>query len=146
MIPDFAADGNLPPGIHWATWEEFCNRFATSLWRRCLLFGLRAAVESLRNAGCQTVYVDGSFVTAKTEPNDFDVCWDEKGVDFNKLDPILLNFDAKRAVQKAKFGGEFFPAGWLAGIGDRAFLDFFQTDKETGVQKGIVALDLGGLQ
>ncbi len=146
MIPEFAADGNLPPGIHWATWEEICNRFATSLWRRCLLFGLRAAVESLRNAGCQTVYVDGSFVTAITEPNDFDVCWDEKGVDFNKLDPVLLNFDAKRAAQKAKFGGEFFPAGWPAGIGDRVFLDFFQTDKETEAQKGIVALNLGGLQ
>ena len=103
-------------------------------------------MESLRNAGCQTTYLDGSFVSSKLEPGDFDACWDEEGVDLDKLDPVLLIFDDRRAAQKAKFGGEFFPAGWPADERDRVFLNFFQIDKDTGAKKGIVALDIGGLQ
>ena len=38
--------------------------------------GLRAALESLKSAGCRTVYLNGSFVTSKEAPNDFDACWD----------------------------------------------------------------------
>ena len=145
MIPEFEHDGNLPPGVHLATWEEIRDRFGTTLWRRRLLVGLRTALESLRIAGCQTAYVDGSFVSSKLVPGDFDACWDATGVDLHKLDPVLLKFGAGRAAQKAKFGGEFFPAGMSAGEEERVFLDFFQTDKDTGAQKGIVALDLGGL-
>ena len=146
MIPEFASDGNLPPGVHLATWDQICDRFGTTQWRRRFLSGLRTALESLRNAGCQTVYLDGSFVSSKLEPGDFDACWDEEGVDLDKLDPVLLVFDDRRAAQKAKFGGEFFPAGWPADERDRVFLNFFQIDKDTGAKKGIVALDLGGLQ
>ena len=146
MIPEFAPDGNLPPGVHLATWDQICDRFGTTIRRRRLLAGLRTALDSLQSAGCQTAYLDGSFVSSKLEPGDFDVCWDEEGVDLDKLGPVLLVFDSGRAAQKAKFGGEFFPAGWPADERNRVFLDFFQTDKDTGVKKGTVALDLGGLQ
>jgi hypothetical protein len=40
--------------------------------RRTLLAGLREALGALREAGCRTVYLDGSFVTAKEAPEDFD--------------------------------------------------------------------------
>ena len=90
--------------------------------------------------------MDGSFVSSKLEPGDFDACWDEEGVDLDKLGPVLLIFDDRRAAQKAKFGGEFFPAGWPADERDRVFLNFFQIDKDTGAKKGIVSLDFGGLQ
>ena len=145
MIPEFEADGNLPPGVHWATWDELCNRLGTTPWRRRLLVGLRAGLENLRSAGCSTAYVDGSFVTSKPDPADFDACWDETGVDLQQLDPVLLTFAGERAAQKAKYAGEFFPSSVEAGQGQGAFLEFFQTDKDTGAQKGIVALDLGGL-
>ena len=101
-------------------------------------------MEDLQSAGCRTVYVDGSFVSSKSEPGDFDACWEEAGVDLDRLDPVLLTFAAGRAAQKAKYGGELFPASALAGLGEGVFLSFFQTDKETGARKGIVALDLGG--
>ncbi len=145
MIPEFEPDGNLPPGVHWATWRELHDRFGTTRWRRRLLVGLRAALENLRSAGCLTAYVDGSFVSSKSEPGDFDACWEEAGVDLDRLDPVLLTFDDGRAAQKAKYGGEFFPASAVAGLGEGVFLDFFQTDKDTGDRKGIVALDPGGL-
>ena len=59
-------------------------------------------MESLRLAGCRTVYIDGSFVTNKEIPNDFDACWEEAGVAPELLDPVLLRFDAGRAEQKAR--------------------------------------------
>ena len=107
--------------------------------------GVGAAVENLKSAGCQTVYVDGSFITAKGFPNDFDACWEEVGVDPLALDPVLLTFDPGRATQKAKYLGELFPASIIASEDGFSFLEFFQADKETGKPKGIVAIDLGGL-
>ncbi|MCY4527862.1 MAG: hypothetical protein OXD46_02370 [Chloroflexi bacterium] len=107
--------------------------------------GFRTAIENLKSAGCQTVYLNGSFVTSKTHPNDYDACWEEAGVDPTALDPVLLTFDAGRAAQKAKYMGEFFPASIIADIDGMSFLEFFQMDKETGRPKGIIAIDLGGL-
>ena len=145
MIPEFEPGGNLPPGVHWATWSELYDRFGTTPWRRQLLVGLRDALENLQIAGCLTAYVDGSFVSSKLGPGDFDACWEVAGVDLDRLDPVLLIFDDGRAAQKAKYSGEFFPVSTVAGFEQRDFLDFFQTDKDTGERKGIVALDLGGL-
>ena len=67
-------------------------------------------MESLRRAGCRIFYIDGSFVTSKESPNDFDACWEEAGVEPELLDPVLLRFDAGRAEQKARYLGELFPA------------------------------------
>jgi uncharacterized protein DUF6932 len=64
------------------------------------------------------------------------------GVDASLLDPVILNFDRGRAVQKARFGGELFPAQLPEGISGVTFLEFFQINKETGRPKGIVAMDL----
>ena len=41
--------------------------------------------------------------------------------------------------------GELFPAAVIADTDGLSFLEFFQTDKETGDPKGVVAVDLGGL-
>ena len=106
--------------------------------------GLGAVLENLKAAGCRTIYVDGSFVTSKELPNDYDACWEEAGVDPETLDPVLLTFDAGRATQKAKYFGESFPASVTADPEGLSFLEFFRTDKETGEAKGIVAIDLGG--
>ena len=107
--------------------------------------GLRAALENLQVAGCRTVYPDGSFVTSKAVPNDYDACWEEAGVDPDVLDPVLLTFDPGRVTQKAKYLGELFPASFVADQDGLSFLDFFQTDRDTGERKGIVAIDLVGL-
>lgn len=142
MIPDFNRSGLLPPGIHPASWAELVDRFGDNPTRSKLLVGLRAALENLKNAGCRIAYIDGSFVTDKEYPNDFDACWEEAGVDPYLLDPVLLTFDLGRAMQKAKYFGELFPASVVADAGGLSFLEFFQTDKNTGKLKGIVAIDL----
>jgi hypothetical protein len=142
MIPRFNRAGNLPPGVHVASWREVVNRFGRSRHRRRLLRGLKAALDSLRAAGCHRVYLDGSFVTAKRVPGDFDGCWDTDGVTLDLLDPVLLTFDRGRAAQKAKYLGELFPARLTEGGSGSTFLEFFQTDRETGRPKGIIAIEL----
>jgi hypothetical protein len=145
MIPSFDENGNLPPGIHDASWDEISARFGTTAHRLALLDGLRRALDSLHGAGCRLAYLDGSFVTAKEHPGDFDACWEVQGVDADLLDPVLLDFADRRAAQKAKFGGELFPAEWGADPDGTRFLDFFQRDKNTGNPKGIIGMNLGDL-
>ena len=132
----------LPPGIHLGTLSEVEERFATNPGRRGQFRGLIAALISLRGAGCIRVFLDGSYMTAKPSPNDFDACWDPEGVNPAFLDPILLTFDNNRAAQKAKYKGEFFPSTIPADAVGTIFIEFFQVDRFTGARKGIVAIDL----
>ena len=145
MIPSFeVGTGLLPAGIHEATWEELVARFGWTPRRLALLAGLKAALDALRTAGCRRAYINGSFVTAKAEPGDFDACWETEGVDPERLDPVLLMFEDGRRAQKARFGGEMFPADWPADAAGASFLRFFQRDR-TDRPKGIVALTLENL-
>lgn len=144
MLPPFSrTTGYLPPGIHDSTWDEFTQRFGTNDTRKRLLAGMFAMLQNLKNAGCLTVYMDGSFITAQPLPADYDGAWDPVAVDDNLLDPVLLDFSNHRAAMKAKYLGEVFPSTSEAEPG-RPFLEFFQTDRN-GFAKGIVRLQLSQL-
>lgn len=132
----------LPAGIHFATLSEVAARFASNPGRRAQFKGLVAALVNLRGAGCVRAFLDGSYVTAKPRPSDFDACWDPGGVNPAFLDPVLLTFDDHRAAQKAKYKGEFFPSTIPADAIGTIFIEFFQVDRFTGARKGIVAIDL----
>jgi hypothetical protein len=142
VIPEFSAHGLLPQGVHPTTLEEVLERFGGNERREQLLTGLVEALRLLRAAGCRRVYINGSFVTSKELPNDIDVCWDIDGVNADTLDPVFFDFEDGRASQKTRFGAEFFPAQVPEGITGRAFLDFFQVDKQTGEPKGIIEIEL----
>jgi hypothetical protein len=142
VIPPFQPDGTLPPGVHWADSMEIQARFGQSPHRHQLLQGFLGAVKELKAVGCKEVFLDGSFVTAKTSPNDYDACWGTGGVDPSQLDAVFFDFTNRRARQKARFQGEFFPADTKEGLSGRTFLEFFQVDKQTGDPKGIVGLQL----
>ena len=67
--------------------------------------GLRMAMEQLKAGGCRTIYINGSFVTIKPDPGDFDACWDSEDVDYDYLRknaPRLLNH-LDRSAQKSKY-------------------------------------------
>ncbi len=102
---------------------------------------MRRALRALKKAGCARAYIDGSFVTSKELPEDFDGCWDHEGVDVDALDPVLLDFSDRRAAQKEKFRGELFIAATPADALGHRFLDFFQLDRD-GRPKGIVQIGL----
>ena len=142
-IPPFDENGNLPPGIHWADWSDFKQRFGTNYRRNVLILGIEAVMEQLKAAGCRTIYINGSFVTQEPKPNDFDACWDrEDDVDIDYLRknaPIVLNF-YNPSAQKAKYGGEIYPSDQPAYAATMT-IDFFQRDRFQN-PKGIVAIDL----
>jgi len=108
--------------------------------------GLKNAIKILRQCGCTLLYVDGSFVTMKLEPNDYDACWEG---DFNVvipnmqvLEPVFLDLNNGRESQKLKYKGEIFPADIDADGKGTRYLDFFQQIRFTDENKGIVAIKL----
>lgn len=142
MLPPFdPATGLLPDGEYEARWQEVVERFGWNPRRRQLLDGLAEAVDLLAAAGCTRLWLNGSFVTAKEEPGDFDACWDPGGVDLDALDPVLLDVSSGRAAQKARFGGELLPNVIESGSG-LVFAEFFRNERDTG-RKGIVVLTIG---
>lgn len=76
-IPDFTAQGLLPDGIHECTLDEVRDRFGRfqSSDRRIQL--LQKLTQFLHEARLTTlvkgIFIDGSFVTNKDEPNDIDL-------------------------------------------------------------------------
>jgi hypothetical protein len=73
MVPDFRHDGYLPEGVHMATEAEVTFRFGSStVRRRRLVLRLRRWLELSRLTYARRFVVDGSFITAKEEPNDID--------------------------------------------------------------------------
>jgi hypothetical protein len=143
-IPAFLPDGNLPAGIHLASWQEVETILGFNDRRRELLAGLKRACQSLKQAGCNRIYIGGSFATNKEFPGDFDVCYSDDSLDYvllQQIDPVIRDLRNKRAAQKAKYGGELFPSSVPADLAGRTFLEFFQTDRD-GNPKGIIAIDL----
>ncbi len=142
-IPPFdSATGLLPAGEHEASWDEIEARFGWNLRRRQLLDGLADGLGLFAEAGCTRVWLNGSFVTDKDEPGDFDCVWSLTGVDRELLKcigPELLDLGHHRAAQKARFGGEFLP-NVTEGSSGKQFAEFFQTSRD-GTSKGIVVVD-----
>ncbi len=146
MIPDFNSTGNLPEGIHYSTMEQLIERFGYNPKRAWLIDGLKLLIVSLEKANCHLVYIDGSFVTSKEIPGDYDLCWSLVDVVEENIDPVIIDFTpiGREKVDK-KYRGDVFPAEIPNGDSGKLFVDFFQTDKNTGNQKGIIAIKIGGL-
>ena len=129
----------MPQGIYPAPWAEIEKRFGHNRHRITLLAGCRKALAILGRAGCRTVFLNGSFVSTKPLPADYDAAWETRGVNFGLLDAVLLDFSLGRAAMKAKFGGELFPAHAMASPGV-PYLEFFQKDRN-GTPKGIIQIN-----
>ncbi len=146
MIPNFNDIGNLPAGMHQATWEEFYERFGYTPHRRKLLDGLELAMRQLRDVGCKCIWVDGSFVTAKERPGDYDACFLEDGMDDWPIIELKTCFlDSTSERQLKRYGGEFFSSTLIVGSDDkiprRKYLEYFQSDDDD-IPKGIIEIRL----
>jgi hypothetical protein len=72
-IPEFRDDGYLPEGLYRASEAQVTFRFGGSTSRRRrLALRLRRWVDLARLIHARQLLVDGSFVTAKEDPNDID--------------------------------------------------------------------------
>ena len=142
MIPEFRTDGYLPEGVHVATEAEVTFRFGTDTSRRRrLALRLRRWIELSRAVSAKRLFVDGSFVTAKPEPNDVDaVVWlpgdfvrriSEGDIDAIELESMLLT----------RHPEEIFAAEDRRDWDD--WLEFFGRTREAdGRRKGVVEVKL----
>jgi hypothetical protein len=72
-IPEFRQDGYLPEGLFLASEAEFTFRFGTQSRRRQrLIHRVRRWIELAKLVRAMRLFIDGSFITAKPEPNDVD--------------------------------------------------------------------------
>src|ERR1043165_9859529 len=115
MIPSFiiipgALWPLLPAGVYDATMDEVYLRYAINEKRRELFEGFSRAADNIFRAGSPQIYLDGSYVTAKPDPKDYDALWDRRFVDPALLDPLFIQLRMGTAAQKAKYLGKFFPS------------------------------------
>jgi hypothetical protein len=142
-LPPFNKHGFLPPGEHKLdNWKELVERFGTTQRRQRLLVGLKKALLNLQQAGCKKVYLDGSFVTKKRKPNDYDGFWESEKINPEKLDSILLDTSLEGCrKQKKKYGGELLTADTIA-VDGQTIYQYYTIDIEKGITKGIVCVEL----
>ena len=85
QLPEFTADGLLPPGDYVLTIEELRHsmlvtgptdreRFPgwNAGWRRQLVDNLAVLLKQLWKVGISEIFIDGSFAEDKERPNDID--------------------------------------------------------------------------
>jgi hypothetical protein len=138
QIPPFMENGNLPPGIHVASLGDIERRFTQTPHRKSLFDGLVRLAIHLKEAGCKTLYLDGSYVTRKETPADYDAVWDPTGVSA-KIDPDLLRRN-KLPERKQRYLGDVFVH--VPEFGGFDHLKEFQLDKGDRSPKGIIKIDL----
>ena len=97
-LPDFQADGYLPPGVHLCDEPEIIQRFGIgNLARRRLGLRVQTWLAMARAIHAKRFLIDGSFVTAKEEPNDVDaVIW----LPENFSDQVALREEPAETIQK----------------------------------------------
>ena len=147
-IPPFLPDTWLPEGHHNAAWEEIEAMFGgepgssrRETWSRLLAWRDAARAKGLAGR----VVLNGSFVSAKENPGDFDLLFL-----YNAASEVIVRQDEGALALidplrcKAAFGGDIFAysASMVA-----AYPQFFPTDsfdriKFTDVKKGVLEVDL----
>jgi hypothetical protein len=137
MVSAFDSNGNLPPGVHDATIEEIKQRFAYNAHRAKLFEGLVEVTELLTRCDCPEVYLDGSFVTEKNEPQDYDLCYEPAGI---KPTAEFKKFLLSRIERKERYKGDIF-ARLPQPPYEIDHVEHWQTDKEGNI-KGIIRIKL----
>lgn len=141
-IPDFREDGYLPIGVHKATETEVAARFGVANAQRVYLMSRVSRWPVLARAvKAQRFLLNGSFVTAKSNPEDVDcVCWlpmdFEQQYQWGRREAVELSEIIYRREPK-----EIFDCKSVSEWND--WVTFFsRTREEDGRRKGIVEVVL----
>ena len=141
-IPPFDDNGNLPPGIYQVQLHDIEERFTWTDKRQKLFQGLIQAAKNLESAGVLLLYIDGSFITNKDEPNDIDGCWVwNPGIDKDLLDDVFKDRKPPRQKMIERYGVDFLIHGYDLGSDGQPIEGWFQTDDD-GNEKGMLLLKL----
>jgi len=144
MIPPFDADGDLPQGMHQAAWTPFRERFcifARSDRRLRLCQQIEQLLEEAQASHIvERMLFGGSFVTSKSEPNDFDcIIVLQAETRYEELLPFQRWVADSREASR-RYGGDIFVARTdqptLA-----MYINFFSTNRR-GKRVGLVEVQL----
>lgn len=141
MLPPPNENGDLPPGIHIAAWDEIEKRFGGgSLARVRAMATLRHLHELAKRTGALLhFYLFGSFVSAAPEPRDVDVVLVMSG-EFTVEDcPPGSQTLFSHADAEARYGASVFwiREGMLGDSEMREFLRVWQRRRD-GALRGIL--------
>ncbi len=139
-------NGQLEPGIYELELNYVEREFCYNEHRKWLFEGIKLAIADLQKIGCIYIYLDGSYVTKKILPKDFDLCWDESNIDLvasSRVCPELFDPGWKFEKFKSRYRGDVAPANSIADQ-DRGinYLGYFMEDRQ-GRDKGIVKIFIG---
>jgi hypothetical protein len=140
-IPDFNASGDLPPGVHRATLGEILGHFGAGSDQRSACTRRLAHIYELarRTEHLERFVVFGSYVTAKTNPNDVDVVLVLDDAFRLESCPMEARGLFDHAVAQARYGASVFwmrPA-MLIGESVEEFIAYWQI-KRDGSKRGLV--------
>ena len=130
MIPPLRSDGTLPPGTHRATFADVLTAYpAVNQQRQMLNDSLVQVVNQLwRLDTTFTIFVDGSYVTGKAEPNDIDLL-----IITMRYNELSLQQYLDRVCPVEAVSMHIYAEPQLL----NAMLDFFTTTR-LGAAKGII--------
>lgn len=146
-IPEFDEYGLLPSGLYDCSLFEIQDRFGrfqNTDQRPILIRKLQEYIEELQNTNLvSTVVIDGSFVTAKSDPNDIDIILVlYENHDFNAiLRPFQSNPLSRRWVNR-RYGIDVLLARNKS-LEYAEYIAFFeQVRNEPDVRKGLLKVIL----
>lgn len=96
----FNSNGHLHKTVE-LTLAEFEQHFITNDWRKVRFKNALIFFEIFNACGSQTVYIGGSFISTKINPDDIDVCFDLQNVDYDKLGEVFPDFST--LIRSVKF-------------------------------------------
>lgn len=141
-LPAFNEDGDLPPGVHGATLSEVLERFGQRSVQRCAVADRLTRLYQLAASTGQLArfVVFGSFVTAKTEPNDIDIILLMK----DTFDLASVTGETALVFQHleahVRFGASVFWTRRSGAMGgEQAMIEYWQVRRQGG-QRGIVEI------
>lgn len=142
-LPRFE-DGWLIPGHHTTTWEEIESVFGgePGSKRAQVLAHLLDFRKRTKEHGISgRLLLNGSFISAKTEPGDFDclLIYDEATENLMNSTPDIANILKYGYWKDQGYGDVFiFSEAAVLKYPTMCRLDMFDTEKHTGKLKGLV--------
>jgi hypothetical protein len=91
MNLSFNSNGHLHKTVE-LTLAEFEQHFVTNAWRKERFKNALIFFEIFNACGCSTVYIGGSFISTKINPDDIDLCFDLQGIDPDKMEEVFPDF------------------------------------------------------
>jgi hypothetical protein len=91
MTLSFDTSGNLHETVE-LSFDDFQKLFGTNAGRKEKIKNAVTFFRIFSSCGCEAVYIGGSFVSNKKNPEDIDLCFDMTKVDHEKLNKEFPEF------------------------------------------------------